>query len=144
MSTVLEDCFSNPYNNPTDIKDLLLDYDEWAAEYLQKPENERPDFSDPTQFPECNKDGESVFKPYDEWFGAAVTGCDFKIQLQSQYYSDAGNEERSTQSKFNYSMKNGRSSYCTLSYDILLGQKGRRCLRRSTIRQELGSEQMLL
>ena len=104
MGTVFEECFSNPYNNPTDIKDLLLDYDEWAARWVE--ENERPDFSDPTQFPDCNKDGESVFKPYDEWFGAAVTGCDFKIQLQSQYYSDAGNEERTTQSKFRYSLKN--------------------------------------
>ena len=106
MRTVFEECFSNPYNNPTDIKDLLLDYDEWAAEYLQKSENERPDFSDPDQFEFCNIDGESVFKPYDEWFGAEVTGCDFKIQLQSQYYNDAGNDERSSQSTIRYSMKN--------------------------------------
>ncbi|CBY38820.1 unnamed protein product, partial [Oikopleura dioica] len=86
-------------------QDLLRDYEEWAANYLLKPENERPDFTDPVQFPECNVDGESVFKPYEEWFGAEVSGCDFKIQLQSQYFNDAGNEERTTQTTRFYSGK---------------------------------------
>jgi len=98
-----KDCFSNPFDNPTDIKDLLLDYDEWAANYVL--ENERPDFTDPYEFPECNVDGESVFKPYAEWFGAEVTGCDFKIQLTSEYFSDAGLDDRATQTTSFYSGK---------------------------------------
>ena len=79
--------------------DLLADYEKFEAEYLGREENYRPDFNDPKQFPNCNPGGESVFKPYDEWFGAEVTGCDFKIQLQSQYFYDAGYDDKATQSK---------------------------------------------
>lgn len=86
--------------------DLLADYEKFEVEYLDREENSRPDFNDKDQFKNCNNGGESVFKPYDEWFGAEVTGCDFKIQLQSQYFYDAGYDDRATQSKYRQNGEN--------------------------------------